>query len=114
MNYQHLTAAVRGAIEGLLLKQYSVREIARTLGISPSTVSKEIRKRDMPSGYSALIAQQHYERLRERCRQRKKCNYSKLQKYIVKKLQKGWSPEQISGRLKKSSSPLYVCHETIY
>ena len=41
--------------------------------------------------------------------------YSKRQKYVTDKLQLGWSPEQISGRLKlKGRDDLYVCPETIY
>lgn len=114
MSYQHLTAAVRGSIEALIQEQYSIRAIAAKLGISPATVSREINKRGMPSGYSARIAQEHYERLRIHCRLKKKCSYSKRQKYIARKLEKGWSPEQIAGRLRLINSPLYVCKETIY
>lgn len=37
------------------------------------------------------------------------------QKYVTGKLQKGWSPEQIAGRLKlEGKLDLYVCKETIY
>lgn len=114
MNYKHLTAAIRGAIEALLHEQYTQKEVAEKLGVSKSTVSREITKRGTPSGYFARVAQEHYERVRLNCRQRKKCLYSKRQKYIAKKLELGWSPEQIAGRLKKICSPLYVCPETIY
>lgn len=114
MKYQHLTAAVRGAMEALLQEQYSLRTIAAKLGIAPSTVSRELKKRAMPSGYDARIAQEHYERVRLRSRPKRKCRYSKRQSYIAEKLELGWSPEQIAGRLKRMNSPLYVCHETIY
>lgn len=114
MNYQHLTAAVRGSMETLIQEKYSLRTVARKLGVSPSTVSREISKRGTPSGYFATIAQEHYERQRLRCKQKKRCAYFKLQKHIVKKLQQGWSPEQISGRLKLTNSPFYVCPESIY
>lgn len=114
MKYQHLTAAVRGSMEALIQEKYSVRTVARKLGVSASTVSREINKRGTPSGYYASVAQEHYERLRTRCKVRKKCSYSKRQKYIARKLELGWSPEQIEGRLKLINSPLYVCKETIY
>ncbi len=114
MNYQQLTAADRGAIEALLHEQYTQEEIAVKLGKDPSTVSREIQKRGTPSGYFARVAHEHYERMRERCRKRKKLNDSKRQKHIAKKLELGWSPEQIAGRLKLKKSPLYVCKETIY
>lgn len=114
MNYKHLTAAVRGAMEALLNEDYTQKEVARKLGVSESTVSREINKRGTPSGYYAAVAQSHYKRLRTNSRQRKKCLYTKRQKYIAKKLELGWSPEQIAGRLKRINSPLYVCKETIY
>jgi len=115
MNYKQLTAAGRGAIEVLLQEQYSVREISRKLEVSASTVSREINKRSTPTGYHADIAQAHYQKQRQRCRQKKKLNHSRRQKYIVSKLQLGWSPEQISGRLKlEGRDDLYVCPETIY
>ena len=115
MNYKHLTAAQRGVIEGLLHKNGALKEIAKILGVSLSTVSREINKRKTPKGYFADIAQMEYERRRKRCRGRKKMLYSKRQKYVTDKLQLGWSPEQISGRLKlKGRDDLYVCPETIY
>lgn len=115
MNYKHLTAAQRGVIEGLLHKDCTLKEIAEVLGVSLSTVSREIQKRGTPSGYFARIAQLDYERRRRRCRQKRKMDFSKRQKYICKKLELGWSPEQISGRLKlEDNDYLYVCPETIY
>jgi len=85
------------------------------LGVSLSTVSREIKKRETPNGYLADIAQLNYERRRRKCRQKRKMDFSKRQKYISKKLQLGWSPEQISGRLKlEGRDDLYVCPETIY
>lgn len=114
MQYKHVTAAVRGAMEALLREKYTQKEVARKLGVSASTISRELKKRATPSGYYAMIAQSHYERVRRNSKQRKKCFYSKRQKYIAEKLAAGWSPEQIAGRLKERKSSLYVCKETIY
>jgi IS30 family transposase len=115
MNYSQLTAADRGAIEVLLHEQYTVREIGAKLGRHPSTISREIRKRSTPTGYHADSAQLHYQKKREGCRQQKKLHHSERQKYVIAKLQLGWSPEQISGRLKVTGKDdLYVCPETIY
>lgn len=115
MKYQHLTAAGRGGIEGLLHKDCTLKEVAKIVGVSPSTVSREIKKRKTPNGYFADIAQLDYERRRKRCGQKKKMLFSKRQKYVCEKLQLGWSPEQISGRLQhKGREDLYVCPETIY
>lgn len=115
MKYKHLTAAVRGAIEVLLREQYSVRMIALKLEVSPSTVSREITKRSTPTGYHATSAQLDYQKKRDRSRSKKKLNHSQRQKYVVAKLQLGWSPEQISGKLRLDrENELYVCPETIY
>ena len=115
MNYKHLTAAQRGVIEGLLRTDCTLKKIAGVVGISSATVSREITKRRTPKGYFAEIAQIDYERRRRECRMRKKMDFSKRQKYICQKLQLGWSPEQISGRLKfKGQDDLYACPETIY
>jgi transposase, IS30 family len=114
MKYQQLTAAGRGAIEVLLLEQYTVTQIANKLGVHKSTVSREIAHRGTPSGYDASIAQSHYERLRSSCRKKRKLLDSQRQKELCRKLESGWSPEQIAGRWKRQRSGLYVCTETIY
>jgi len=114
MIYKQLTAADRGAIEVLLQENYTQESMAEKLGIDPSTVSREIKRGSTPSGYFAKIAQERYLALRKKCRKKKELNYSKRQKYLCEKLELGWSPEQISGRLKLEGSNLYVCKETIY
>jgi IS30 family transposase len=116
MKYKHLTAAQRGVIEGLLHNQNcTVKYIAGVLGVASSTVSREINKRSAPEGYFAKVAQIDYERNRRRCRAKSKMRFSKRQKYVTGKLQLGWSPEQISGRLKlEEKFDLYICPETIY
>jgi len=115
MKYKHLTAAQRGVIEGLLRANYTFKRIAAILGVSLSTVSREINQRKTPKGYFADIAQIDYEKRRRKCRVKKKMLYSKRQKHIVSRLQVGDSPEQISGRLRfEGRNDLYVCPETIY
>src|SRR5688572_24779730 len=37
-----------------------------------------------------------------------------LRDYVCRSLKKGWSPEQISGRMKYQKLTIYVCPETIY
>jgi len=37
-----------------------------------------------------------------------------LNEYVFDGLTRGWSPEQISGRMKCQKLSFYVCHETIY
>lgn len=112
--YKHLTATDRGIIEALVKENYSHSKIAQELGIHKATVSREIAKRKTPNGYKAWVAQIDYKRKRNKCKKKKKTGDRKLQKHLCLKLEKGWSPEQISGRLKLKDSPMYVCKETIY
>jgi IS30 family transposase len=113
--YKHLTAADRGAIQILLHEQYSLREIAKKLGRNPSTISREVLKRSTPAKYDATIAHINYQTQRKKSKSPSKLNDSTRQKYVIAKLMLGWSPEQISGRMKLvESDSLYVCPETIY
>ena len=90
-------------------------DIARIIGVDRSTISREINQRSTPEAYRAEYAQKQYEQARARCRQKKKMNSFARQKYVTSRLQLGWSPEQISGRLKyEGREDIYVCPETIY
>jgi IS30 family transposase len=112
--YKQLTAADRSKIEVLLLKKYTLTEIACTLGFDKSTISREVKKRATPKGYLAHNAQLNYETKRERCGKRKILSFWKYRSHVIDKLIDGWSPEQISGRLKLERSSWYVSPETIY
>ncbi len=114
MKNKQLTAVDRGAIEALLQQKYKPSNIAAVIGFHKSTISREISQRSTSTGYVAVVAQAHYERKRKKSRKKKKLAYSKTQKYVVSKLQLGWSPEQISGRMKLEKRSDQVCHETIY
>jgi IS30 family transposase len=95
----------------------SIRTIARCLGRSPSTVSREIRRN---GGYDEYRASEAYVRAWERAHRPKPCRLVErpgLRRIVVGKLRKKWSPEQISGWLKQTypHDPSYhVSHETIY
>lgn len=93
MKYKQLTAADRGVIEGLLQAEYTQEAMAKMLGVDPATVSREIREGSTPTGYQAKTTQLDYERKRVSCRKKKKLQSPQRQKYLVRKLQLGWSPE---------------------
>lgn len=114
MNNQHLTAADRGAIEILLRDNFNKSAIAKKLGRDTSVISIEINNRSTPNGYFADIAQLDYETKRRRCRKHRKIETGSLMGFIESRLRLGWSPEQISGRMRLQNYPIQVCHETIY
>jgi transposase, IS30 family len=119
---KHLTAAQRGNIETLLQEKYTNKQIARKLGRSPSTLSREITKGKDGSGiYRAFVAQVAYETNRTRCKQIPKLDHPanyRLRSAIVDCIQRGWDPAQTAGRLRQDPAwqglPVFVCAETIY
>jgi len=114
MKYKQLTLKERYHISTLLKKGWSQKEIANSIGVNPSTISREIqRNKDI------LTQEYHYtfaESTASR-RQKSKVKYtvitSKIKTYIKAKLKEDWSPEQIAGRMKRDKG-FSICHETIY
>lgn len=115
MKKKELKEADRKVIEVLLKRGESQTEIAKELGVNKSTISREINNRSTPNGYFADIAQLDYEGNREITKKNaRKIIHSKTRNYILSKLQVGWSPEQISGKMKRDGKEDRICHETIY
>jgi IS30 family transposase len=95
----------------------SVRGIAASLGRSPSTISREVARHGGRSSYRAIEADA---RAWERALRPKPCRlagHPELRWRVAEKLALDWSPEQISGWLKRAfpaDEGLRVSHETIY
>ena len=103
MPYKHITPIQRNEIAVLKRNSILQKDIAKTIGVTPSAISQEIkRNKDTDNDYDAKEAQYKTEQKRIIANQRfKKINNNEwLKKYIEKKLKNHWSPEQISGRLK--------------
>ena len=95
----------------------SIRRIARGLGRSPSTVSREIRRN---GGCRAYRASQADRSAWERALRPKPCRLARhaaLRWRVAQKLALQWSPEQISGWLKwqfPTDQGMHLSHESIY
>lgn len=95
----------------------SIRAIGKRIGRSPSTVSREISKNGGAETYRAIDADNA---AWDRAKRPKACKLSqrkRLRGIVAKKLSRNWSPEQISGWLKRTypnNEYLHVSHETIY
>lgn len=114
---KHLTYYDRKIIEKLLKQKLSYRAIGRAMGRSHTTIGDEIKLNSGQLGYSADRAQQYHEKRQLRKGNKKKLDINyKLLEYVIEQLKEDWSPEEISGRLKKfpNKDIGYVCHETIY
>jgi len=123
--YKHLTQKERDRIEALLLGGYKQKDAAKILKVDESTISREIqrnrrkirKKRGTINGrYEASVAEQKaYVRRRYAKYQGKKINENKkLKGYIIKKLEKHWNPDEISGRMKREKKKFYASKTAIY
>jgi IS30 family transposase len=112
-----LTLAEREEISRGMAANSSIRQIAAKLGRSPSTVSRELHRHGGPTQYRAAEADAQ---AWERARRPKPCRlatHPPLQRMVANKLTLDWSPEQISGWLKRTfpdHGRMRVSHETIY
>jgi IS30 family transposase len=89
-------------------------EMARRLGRDRATVSRELRRNAIPTGYLPDLAQRRYGARRQRCRRRPRLADRRLRQTIILLLERGLSPEQISGRLRAEQGATVINHETIY
>jgi transposase, IS30 family len=114
---RYLSAAEREEIAVGLARELPLREIARRLGRSPSTVSREVRRNSLGGIYRAHLAGRE---ARERARRPKPAKLAvndELREWVLQKLEKNWSPEEISHRLRvefPGRAEMRVSHETIY
>lgn len=95
----------------------SMRQIARALGRSPSTVSREVERNGGVRRYRAVDADRRAWRAACRPKTCKLRRNKRLCRVVAKKLSREWSPEQISGWLVETypdDSDMQVSHETIY
>jgi IS30 family transposase len=110
--YAQITQEERYAIAAMR-RQHSIRAIARDLGRSPSTISREIRRNvRADGGYRAFTAGEHTRA--RRSYSRRNTRFSVDDWVLVEHLiGLDWSPEQVSGWLKLHGF-LSISYETIY
>lgn len=109
--YRHLTDEERIEIHSGRQAGLSMREIARKLNRHTSTISRELKRNTGKRGYRAKQA--HQKALSRRALPRYRKVMPLHWAFIKSKLKEKYSPEQISGRMKRLSLG-YLSHETIY
>jgi IS30 family transposase len=117
--YKRLVNQERESISRGLAQKRSIREIAREIGRSPSTVAREIKRNSGKTGYRAFSASR---RVRAAAASRKKgkskvAKQEALRRHILEKLKEEWSPQEISERLKIEYAwniAMQISHEAIY
>ncbi len=116
--YRQLSEAERHAIALALQQGISLRAIARALGRSPSTISRECLRNAGALGYASNFAHQRCERRRRFSRPPPKLHregslFACVRSYLLQ----WWSPQQIARVLKRlhpHDKSQHVSHESIY
>jgi len=116
---RYLSLIEREQIRDLARSGLSIRGIAAEMGRSPSTISRELRRNTVSErqGYMPHTAHRLSVERRRRQRRPKLLSNDELFAYVQQRLNKRWSPEQISHRLRKDfpdSTEMRVSTETIY
>ena len=110
--YQHLTSEQRYGFFSLLATNSSFSFIAKTLSVSVSAISREIKRNSWRKKYRPKEAQELADGRKKRL-----VNNHRIKKEVKKRIlyyltEEQWSPKQISGYLKKEG--INVSHEYIY
>jgi IS30 family transposase len=111
--YEHLSLEERCRIARLHEDGQSGRQIAAALDRPPSTVSRELRRnRGKQVGYTASYA--HEQAKARRWTGSRLERDAELRCLVLDRLRRGWSPEQIAGRLNREGAAVSISHESIY
>lgn len=113
----HITKAERREIALLLQKKYSRQDIADALGRDISTIKREIFRNSVNGEYDPDKAHAKYRVRRQNSKYEamKITRDQELEAYIKDKLKQAWTPEEISGRIKKHDHHItYVSTRCIY
>lgn len=115
MKYKHFSIEEREIIQEMIWNKKSIRDIALSLGRSPSSISREVRRHnpEQPKRYTPRRAQERaLERRKSRGRKDRLKN-ERIRTYVKEQLKEKWSPEQIAGCIKADSGET-ISHEAIY
>lgn len=124
-NYEHLNQIKRDRLQALRECGHSQKEIAKILKINQSTISRELRRNcrkikrkggTINGKYESDVAQHkaYLKRYYSKFQWKKINQNNELHKYIVRKLKRSWSPDEISGRMSKDKKPFYTSKTAIY
>ncbi|HEX9355615.1 MAG TPA: helix-turn-helix domain-containing protein, partial [Streptosporangiaceae bacterium] len=113
-----LTLEDREDISRGLAKGLENKDIAFSTGRDESVISREIARHGGREGYRAWKADAVARESRSRPKERKIDTDPELHGRVTGGLKKGWSPEEIAGRLcyerSRGETDMSVSHEAIY
>lgn len=116
-SYKHFTINEREMLFKLLKNNLSLRQIAKLMGRSHSSISREVKRNTKTCNeYSPQKAQERYLWIRRITRTSKPLYYNKELVSLLRTciMELFWSPKQISARLKLEGSKFKISYQTIY
>ena len=111
--YVQLSLEERCTLAQLHQAGHSLRQIAAALDRSASSLSRELKRNSgRQVGYKPSYAQEQTGSRRWRGARLERDG--ELRALVLSGLARGWSPEQIAGRLKQQKAATTISHESIY
>ena len=120
MSYTHLTEQERYVISHLSVAGFSYREIGRRINRNHTTISRELKRAKARHPWTTYWYDWAHPLAVERTRKARHYRRQKnvrLVRYVEARLNRQWSPEEISHRLRieyPTDVSMRVSHETIY
>ena len=112
-SYRHFGLEERCEIAQRRAGGESIRQIAAALDRSPSSIARELKRNaGAKVGYKPSYANDQAKA--RRWRGGKLLRHPERQALVLERLRRGWSPQQIAGRLAREQGRVVVSHETIY
>ena len=113
MSYSLLSLEERCSIARLREAGQSIRQIASALDRQPSTIARELKRNSGSKvGYRPAYAQAQASARRWTGSRLER--EDGLREAILDRLARGWSPEQVAGRLAREAGHRVISHESIY
>src|SRR5215207_11559085 len=110
--YEQLSLEDRCEIARLQADGRSLRQIAAALDRAPSTISREIKRNRSKLAYKPGSAQ---ERTQARRWSGSRLEHDPdLRRTVLERLRRGWSPEQVAGRMARDAGCPVISYESIY
>ena len=111
--YKQLSLEERCDIARLQAEGRSIRQMAAALDRPPSTISRELRRNGgRVVGYKPSYAQEQTKARRWAGSRLERD--PDLRRAVLERLARGWSPEQVAGRLAREQGRKIISHESIY
>src|SRR6266478_5875420 len=112
-HYGHLSLEERCQIAQLRAEGRSIRQIAAAVDRPPSTISREL-KRNSGAQPSYKPGYAHEQARARRWTGSRLERDDALRTLVLECLARGWSPEQVAGRLARQRAEPVISHESIY